>query len=238
MMIHFPFAALPSLSPQVRAEIEAAALAANDRYLYEFVEGEAFCPYAREGRRRQETKRFVHWASELDAESLLELMAEVARDESIVVAQVIFPCIAVTPTAWMEFCTAVTNAAHKKMGGRDVLALAALHPDMSYREDTPFSLIPLFRRSPDPTIQWVRLSSLQALYKGREKGSTFIDPEQMMALIAEGPAPKPLYDRVAEANEASLRRLGVSRVVRLLDSMREEATQRYEEILAKIPAHP
>lgn len=231
-MLHFPFAALPFLSAEKCQAIRVAALEANDRYLYEFVEGEAFCPFAREGRKRNETTRVVHWASELDAEPLIQLMIETARDESQVVAQIIFPCIQVEPGAWGTFCTELTNRAHQKMGGRDVLALAALHPHMPYQEGTPFSLIPLFRRAPDPTIQWVRLSSLETLYKGREKGSTFVSPEEMMALVAGGPAPKPLYDRVAEANEKSAKRLGIQQVEALLAEIHLSTQETYARVFA------
>ena len=231
-MLQFPFEALPPLAAEKREAIRLAALKANDRYLYDFVEGEAFCPFAREGRKRNETTRVVHWASELDAEPLIRMMIEIARDESQVVAQVIFPCIQVEPGAWGAFCTELTNRAHQEMGGRDVLALAALHPDMPYRQGTPFSLIPLFRRAPDPTIQWVRLSSLEALSKGREKGSTFVSPEEMMALVAEGPQPKPLYDRVAEANERAANRIGIEQVEALLADMNRQAQQDYARLLS------
>lgn len=226
-----PFEALPAITEAGRCAMEREALRANERYLVEFIENYAFCPFSREGRRQGQTSRYVYYADTVDLEPLVWRMIEIAKDPKQVVAQVILPVIEVDPDAWIEFCFRVTEAGNKRLGGRDVMAVAALHPELSYRTTNPYAMIPLFRRAPDATIQWVRLDGLETLYKGREKGSTFVDTKDIPTLLAGPPPPTPLYDRVAETNESMAKRLSFEKIEALLAEIRADARRSYERIL-------
>jgi hypothetical protein len=226
-----PFDAAPRVSAATLRAIERVAMEANDRYLYEFLEKYAFCPFAKQGREEGTSVRYFHYADTLSIDPLLELMEKVASNTQHVVSQVMMPVIEVEPDLWMDFCYRLTELGHIRMGGRDVLAVAPLHPKLSFNTANPFALVPLFRRTPDPTIQWVRLDGLEALYEGRERGSRFVTPEEIPKLLA-GPKPKAsLYDRVAETNMSMARRLSVDKVVSILADMHAEARRRYLSIL-------
>jgi len=230
--VAIPFAALPAIEPARRDAIAAEALRANDRYLLEFIEEYSFCPYARRGRELQQVARYVHYADTIDVAPLLALMAHVAADPSLIVVQVILPLIEVNPAKWRVFCQQVTARGNHDRHRDQWLVTAALHPELAYTERNAFSLIPLFRRAPDPTIQWVRKAPLDSLYAGRGRGSSYIAPEDIEALLqAPKPPPRPLYDRIAITNQRMARRLGLPFVERILAEYRDEARRNYADIL-------
>ncbi len=247
-----PFVALPPICAALAAELEAEAMRANDRYLHAFIEEYSFCPFARGGREAGQTRRYFHYASEPSAEALVEalvaLMHRIAADPSQVVAQVILPLIDVEPEAWIGFCDALTALGHARLrdgGGPAVLAFAALHPRLAYSAQNAFATVPLFRRAPDPTIQWVRLDGLEKIYEGRDSEVRFVDPANILAFLRDAPpARPPLYDRIAETNLKMARRLGLPRVEAMLAGYADDAQRAYQALLighdcaAHEPARP
>lgn len=229
--VDFPFTALPRISTEVRSALEREAFRANDRYLHEFLEKYAFCPYSREARRKGEVHRYLHYCDQLDARPLVELMHQIAGDPRQVVAQVILPCIQVTAPDFARFVHQLTDFAHAEMGTRDVLAVAPLHPALSFNEATPEALIPLFRRTPDPTIQWVRLDALESIYEGRENDTVFVEAGAIDAYLAKNPKKTPLYETIAKTNAAMTKRLSVDVVVALLKDIADDAHGSYARLL-------
>jgi len=226
--VDWPFAHQTWTGEQLAGAREIA-LRANDGYLDQFVEGHNLCPYAREGRRRNEAQRQVHFQTSSDLEQLLTLFLRCVDDPQCVVMQVIFPDLDVDPVAWIEFCHRVTKLGHRRRGGPDVMANAALHPALAFHQATAYALIPLFRRAPDPTIQWVRLTHLEKLYAGRAKGSTFVDPAQIIDFL-QSKTNKSLYDRVAEANYATAQQLGVAKLEQQLHALHLSTKDSYRRM--------
>lgn len=232
---HIPFDPLPSVSAATRQAIVAAALDANDRYLDVFLEPHSFCPFARGGRQREHTVRLVHYAGTTDIAPLLDHMENLARDPAKVVVQVLFPLIDVTPAAWERFCHDLTAVGNERLregigNGTAVFAVAPLHPALPYLPINPYSIIPLFRRTPDPTIQWVRLDALQHLYRGRSNDAIYVDPAEIDVFLAK-PRREPLFDRIAETNLQMARRLGIGEVERLLRELSRSAQASYARLL-------
>ncbi len=228
--IRVPFAPLAPAPDEFVGAVEREALRLNDRYLREFIEKYAFCPFAREGRKAGETERYVHYADSTDIEPLLALMTKVAARPRQVVVQVILPMIEVSAEDWCQFCYALTKRGHAAMGGPDVLACAPLHPDLAYHTRNPFALVPLFRRAPDPTIQWVRLDGLEALYEGRDNDTRYVDPGNVAALLAAPPPRQPLYHKVAESNAATVERLSLDKILALLADMAADGEKSYARL--------
>jgi hypothetical protein len=229
-----PYEPLPAVSAALRAAIEREALRVNDRYLHDFIEEHAFCPFARAGRLAGQTSRYVLYADTPSVEPILALMARVAADPQQVVAQVILPLVEVDPDAWIRFCDEVTAAGHARLGGPPTLAFAALHPALRYHTGNPFALIPLFRRAPDPTLQWARLDALADLYAGRGTEHRFVDPDDIVAFVRDAPPPRPpLYDRVAETNAEMARHLGLARVEAQLADQAADARRSYRRLFVE-----
>lgn len=230
-----PFAPLPPLTLGARRALEAIALEANDRYLETFLEPHSFCPFSRGGRKRGLTHREVCLASSLDVTPWLDLMEALAADPTKVVAQLIFPAIEVPPDAWSRFCHELTTAGNERMRvgvgkGAEVFAVAPLHPELGYSTKNAYTLIPLLRRTPDPTVQWVRLDALEKLYEGRSAKTVFVDVAELEAFLA-APQKKPLFDRIAETNQQMAERLGVAEVERTLRELSRWAQARYARAL-------
>ncbi len=228
-----PFDALAPLSPSRRAALRKEAFRVNDRYLFEFIEALAFCPYSRKGRELGEVRRYFYYADTLDIGPLVDLGRSVAADPGQVVAQVIMPLIEVDPAAWCTFCQELRDLVNADIDHQSRLVTAALHPHLPFSDCNEFTLIPLFRRSPDPTIQWVRQAPLDELYSGRGRGTSYVAPEDASLFLA-GPPPKtPLYDRIAQTNAATTRRLQVDKICEMAADYHADARDSYARILGQ-----
>jgi hypothetical protein len=223
-----PFQLVPELCAEQKSAVERLALLANDRYLEEFLETHAFCPYAKAGRERGATERHVLFAETRSLAPLAEIFRAAAQGSSEVV-QVIFPLVEVAPDSFARFVNDATEHLNARLE-RPVFASAALHPELAYRTDSPNALIPLFRRTPDATLQWVRLSTLDGIYAGRRAGTAFVDLSKLGQFLSE-PAVRDLYQQIARANQATALRLGVDSVRELLGNMREDVVARYQQVL-------
>ncbi|OIP30970.1 MAG: hypothetical protein AUK47_23650 [Deltaproteobacteria bacterium CG2_30_63_29] len=236
-----PFAPLPELDADTERAIKAAALVANERYLNEVIEEHSFCPFARGGRAQGLTVRFVHYFSGNDVAPLVEVMKQIAENPNHVITQVIFPMLEVSALDWMRFCQDVTRFCNAQLGTEaEVYAVAPLHPALPYAASNPFSLIPLFRRAPDPTIQWVRNDGLKGIYAGRERDTRFVDLDELDAFLEKKRRP-PLFDYIAQTNLKMANRLGIQNVDRALAEVSQTAQKSYANILlggAAAEPHP
>ncbi len=229
--VRIPFERLPAIEPARRDAIEAVALRVNQRYNGEFIEEFSFCPYARRGREKGQTRRYVHYADSGQVQPLVDLMHQIAADPTQIVAQVILPLVDVAPEEWRRFCSQLTDLGNTTLARDSHMVTAALHPGLRWSELNAFTLIPLFRRAPDPTIQWVRKAPLDDLYAGRGRGTGYVAPENINALLAAPLPPTPLYDRIALTNQAMARRLGVGHIERTLAEHRDDGRRSYTDIL-------
>ncbi len=228
-LVQLPFLLGTEVPPPKRPEIAAAALAANDRYVIEFLETHGFCPYARSGRERGATERRVHFADTADASAVVQAFEDIVQGD-VEVLQIIFPLIEVEAATFSRFVYEVTEALNARQP-RPVFASAALHPALAYKSDSATGLISLFRRAPDPTLQWVRLATLDNIYRGRKGGTSFIDPKKLGELLA-APAKRDLYDEIARNNQATAEELGLSIIETWLATLHSETQQAYRTILA------
>ncbi len=229
--IEFPFEALEPATASVKKRLEREALRVNDRYLEEFLEKYAFCPYSREGRKKGQVHRYVHYCDSHDPGSLVELMHKVAADPQQVVVQVIMPLIDASPEGWIRFSQELTDYGHARLGGPSVLACAPLHPELPYNTLNPEAMIPLFRRTPDPTIQWVRLDGLASIYEGRGGDTVFVDANAIGDYMEHVSPQVNLYERIAETNAAMAKRLSFEVIEALLGSIARDARQSYARVL-------
>jgi hypothetical protein len=192
-----------------------AALLRNDRYLREFVEALGLCPYAK--RCREEGK--LHRRVLLGRSEALPAIAEVEAlpEDEVEVALLIFPGEpgdgAAAARAFEEFCAELRPHLKSFYG-------VAFHPALPRDLLDAQRAVQFIRRSPDPTLQLVRSSTLTAL-RGDAAGSRYLDPgklslEELLALQT----PLSLSDRIAEANLETLRREGPDRLEKLLADLR------------------
>lgn len=228
-LANLPFALGTEVPVPKRPEITAAALAANDRYVIEFLETHGLCPYARSGRERGVTERRVHFADTTDSSAVEQAYEEIVSGD-LEVLQIIFPLVNIEAAAFSRFVYEVTEALNARQP-RPVFASAALHPQLVYRSDSATGLISLFRRAPDPTLQWVRLATLENIYRGRKGGTSFIDPKKLGELL-RAPAKRDLYEEIARSNQTTAEELGLATIEHWLGALHSETQQKYRAIVA------
>jgi hypothetical protein len=204
-------------------------LRVNSRYLDEVVQAFDFCPYARGAREAEQVARTVILDGEPGAATAaaLEAIASHAARTETVIGLLIFPRLAVDPDGFDRFVNGVRQEEAKREAPQ--FALAAFHPDGVYGIDTPARLVMLLRRSPDPTIQLVRFSALQAVKGGQPANKKFLFQWNASAFAeldkrAEQRSPS---EKIAQANFETVAREGEARIRAVLDDIRADRDRSY-----------
>lgn len=206
----------------------AAALERNARFLEVVVEGMNVCPFARKARIDGATLREVlpdpvadgAFADEAVLGAVLDRLTE---SDTLEVAQLIFPRCALEPRAWGRAVKDLTARLQSERG-RSTVGVAAFHPALPYTDQNAATLVPLFRRAPDPTIQWIRLDVLERVRRGRGRADVAVPttPEAVRAFLAQPPR-KPLDEEIADANRTRVHAMGLDVFEALLaDLVRSE----------------
>lgn len=152
-----------------------------DRYLVEIVEEFGLCPWAHQARLGGAIGIDVVWGTPTLAQWLACSNALLGRQE-VQIAMIVAPELACTPA---EF-RVLRDAAAAQLGR---VGIADFHPDAQLDLATPSRLIPYLRRSPDPMLQLVPLSVLEAV-RGCAN-PTAERPAQAQMLVGAAPLPKP-----------------------------------------------
>lgn len=197
-----------------------AALARNDEYLQQFVEARNICPFARRCRESGALERRVLLQRVPDREAVLEVIAELSRPgfAHVEVALLILPRLEIDAAAFEAFTTSVRQA----MAKPQVLHLVAFHPDAPFDGVNAHRMVPLFRRSPDPTMQLVRASLLDSM-KGAGDDTVWRDPKtiDLEQLLLDPPA-RSVSEAITLANQRSAQEAGVDVIEAQLGELRRK----------------
>lgn len=166
-----------------------------ERYLVEIVEMYDLCPWARMARQKSELGLEVLWGTPTLDAWIAAAQAALARPKTRV-AMVIAPELVIEPAALHrisgEIAAKITSA-----------GVADFHPQAALDLATPARLVPYLRRSPDPLIQLVPFSVLDAV-RGPPSDATRVHQAGMLGGIAEPPKPD-AAERVAAVNHETVR---------------------------------
>jgi hypothetical protein len=194
--------------------IESRALARNDRYLREFVEALDLCPFARKCREMGRlTRRVLRGARPTEATLAAVRELEQTLEEDVEVALLIYPEFAGSPLAFGEFRDEVRKSLR-------LFYCVAFHPDLPMDLSDANRAVSFLRRSPDPTLQLVRITTLDRVRSGRPTGSFYVDaatlsPAELTALERS----VSVSDQIARANLRTLRAQDPTALERLLADM-------------------
>jgi hypothetical protein len=209
-------------------EFVEEALRLNARYLDEVVERFDFCPYARGARAAGQVARTVILDAHPTAATVKAVNAipvHAARAETVI-ALLIFPRLALDPDAFDRFVNEVRS--HE---ARPAFALAAFHPQAAYGVDTPAKLVMLLRRAPDPTIQLVRFSALDAVkgsHADANKKFLFQWNASAFAELEKRGVERSPSEKIAQANFETVAREGEARIRAVLDDIRADRDRSYQ----------
>ncbi|HVT07293.1 MAG TPA: DUF1415 family protein [Polyangia bacterium] len=170
------------------------ALRLNARYVEEVVIGWGLCPWAAQAWRTGAVRRRVllHGAAEPAAvlDFIDELQAASAAPQAAI-GLVIWPRLALDAAAFASAAEQIRRAdrARRAPDAAPPFLIAAFHPDL--RQEPPAdapSLVPFIRRTPDPTLQLVRTTLLDALAAGGRDVSSEIAAANLATVAARTPA--------------------------------------------------
>jgi hypothetical protein len=215
--------------------LEEAARRVYARYVEEFVEAFDICPWAARARMEGRTRVEVVCAADADPRLALDAVASLSGDLQVEVGLILFPRLTLGRSEFETFVGELRtlDAARYGIDG-PAMAMAAFHPDAEARTENAYQLVPFIRRSPDPTVQLVRRSVLEAVRKKGDHGTAWIDPAtlDLAALLAQKPK-VPLHERVAQANLETLTRHGLEAVDALFRELRRDRDERYRAVAAR-----
>jgi hypothetical protein len=211
------------------------ALRVHRRYQIEIVERCGLCPWAEAARLGGKVRERVLLQTRVDdVGSSLVAMDELAADRSVEVAFLVYPRLAVSRAELEDFAAAVREADTRRHElGKVPFVSAVFHPDAEPETDDPERLIPFLRRTPDPTLQLVRVAVLDSVRSLTSQGTQFVSLASFEA-IQSGYAPVPLRERIARTNLATVKRTGVEAMRRALDDIRRDRDEAYARLASGV----
>jgi hypothetical protein len=189
--------------------LERETLRLNRRYVTEVVEHFGLCPWADRARREGRVTEVVFEQTDPDAfEPTLARMKELEDQTTIEVALFIYPRIGLNRLDFEHFARRLRALDAARQPEQIVFAIAAFHPDADAVLASPDRLVPFLRRTPDPTLQLVRESTLTRV-RGEFHGTSFYGPEFFQSPHFGVPPEPDIRERIARANHETVIRLGV-----------------------------
>jgi hypothetical protein len=180
------------------------------------VERFGVCPFAQPAMKAGAVARRVV----TEPERARALIDELAGDAKIEVALLIFPSLAMSAQDFDGWCAPLRAA-------NAAFVAAVFHPDAAYALATPAQAVGFFRRAPDPTLQLVRVSVLDAV-RGAAGGKFMFDfSAHAWAELAKREHKLPTSDRIARDNHALVLRDGISTLQAIYDDIRADRDRSY-----------
>ena len=201
------------------------AVRLSRRYQVEVVEHFNLCPWAQRARQSGDVTEFVLFSDVPDHRATLEALGEIDRT-GCSIGLILLPCLQIDSLGFGHFVSELSETARSEPGSPSTrFALAAFHPEAEADLGHPDRLVPFLRRTPDPTIQVVRQSALDAVREGFSDGTHFVDIHALGSLNLTAEDTLPLRDRIARANHRTVRRVGLESLQARVDSiLRDRAT--------------
>jgi hypothetical protein len=194
--------------------IETAALARNDRYLREFIEALDLCPFARKCRETGRLARRVLRGSR-PTEATLAAIRDLERttEDEVEVALLIYPEFTAGLQVFEEFRDEVRASLR-------LFYCVAFHPDLPMDLSDANRAVSFLRRSPDPTLQLVRITTLDRVRSGRPTGTFYLDTTRISpADLSSLHRSLSVSEQIADANLRTLRNHDPAQLERLLAGM-------------------
>jgi hypothetical protein len=223
---------MPSSKRVVRPEGEerwrAEALRLYRRYQMEIVESLGLCPWAHRARELGQVRESVlTQASDSALKPSLSVLRELSASEVDVVL-LLYPRMKVDRSDFDRFASRLRQA---YVGlwpvGQAPFVCAVFHPEAQVDLADPERLIPFLRRTPDPTLQFIRASALERVRAAAGQGTEFVDVSR---LRLDAPPAVPLREQIARTNHATALRLGLDTLTHKLDDIVRDRARTYRRL--------
>lgn len=210
--------------PVVSDALERETLRLNARYLTEVVEAFGLCPWARSARLSGSVDRVVIQGSQDAIEAAVSHLGAWAERPEVEIGLLIFPQHESGPGDFQRLVNQVIAADAKRfVRASPPFALAAFHPEATLDTSSADRLVPFLRRTPDPTIQAVRISALERVRGEESAGTRFVDPRTLD--LASLPRPEPtLREKIGRHNLATVQQ-AADAIVAAIEAIRADRAQ-------------
>jgi len=210
------------------------ALRVYRRYMLEVVEGFDLCPWAASARRDGRVVESVILGEKLaDPSQSLAQLSALEPQPKTEIALFIYPDLELDRLSFESFVRTLRerDAARHELG-EIPFAMAAFHPDARADTGDPERLIPFLRRTPDPTIQVVRLAALERVRGKSQEGTSFFDLANLAVLPLPRKEPVSLRQRIAQNNLETALKVGVAALEAVLADIRRDRDESYARLRA------
>jgi|SRR5580693_5112930 hypothetical protein len=221
-------------SAEHQVQWEREALRVHRRYQQEVVEALGLCPWAEKARLEGKVReRVLAQTEDADVGASIAAIGELGEDLGAEVVFLIYPRLRLGRSGFDDFASRVraTDTMRHALGSVPFV-FAVFHPDAEPDTGDAERLIPFLRRTPDPTLQLVRSSALDAVRSVASQGTQFVSIAALEASLSGAAPLPPLRERIARANLTTANRLGVDEVRRRLDDIRRDRDHAYRELAA------
>jgi hypothetical protein len=231
-------------SAEFERELASLTLRVYERYAVEVVEQFGFCPWAHAARTSESAPVRVVFSVNQDdfEESLTHLDTLSQADSEHDVALLVYPLLDLGRLDFEDYVRRLRTRSESDERDLTAFAMAAFHPHAEADLGHPDRLVPFVRRSPDPTLQLVRKSALSSI-KGLDAGTQFVDVAALgllgggalsgIAAIVGGEPTKPVRQRIAEQNLATVRERGAASIEAVLHDIFGEREAGHEGLLRR-----
>lgn len=206
-------------------------LRVHRRYSEEVVEAFGFCPWARGARIADRVCVEVLFGAEPTHAATLLAIESLTRDETTDVGLLVLPELTLGRVAFQHFAARLRElTASPADGPLSGFAIADFHPDVQPLLESPERLVAVIRKSPDPTLQIVRRSTLETVRHGDRQGTRFVDLNRFAGLDSLQPQPEALHARIALANFKAVEQDGLALVAGVLADILADRNRSYARL--------
>lgn len=202
------------------------------RYVEEIVEHYGLCPWAARARLGDKLRVEVSVQEDEALAVSVDTLARWAKDAAMEVGFLVFPRLDVERPEFDAFVTRIRTVDGERHAlGRAPFAMVGFHPRAEARVQDAERLIPFLRRTPDPTIQIIRIEVLERVRGAQPEGTQFVD-SALVEMAAGAPAVVTVRQQVGLDNLDTVRRLGVPEITKALDDIRSDRDRTYAALRA------
>jgi len=213
--------------------LAAEAVRLHRRYLIEIVEACGFCPWAKRSRALGRIRQLVSMA-DADEAAIADTQQAISRwtlEPDVDVGFMIFPRLAIARLAFDALGSKVNERESARHAiGAVPFVLAAFHPDARPDTVTGERFIPFLRRTPDPCLQLVRVSVLDAVRANTPQGTRLMDLDELVRNNFQLREEIPLRERIAKQNLATAREMGLDALAAKLDEIIADRNATYASL--------
>jgi hypothetical protein len=172
----------------------AEALRLNTRYVREVVLGWHLCPWAEKALTGGQVRQGVLLDETPSPEAALPFLDELVGAPEIAIGLLIFPRATMRAAQFDAFAERVRRADHARKADAatsppaPAFLIAAFHPGAPETFTTPPQMVSFVRRTPDPTLQFVRTSVLRKVTGEGGKVSDEVTQRNFEAVNVRGAA--------------------------------------------------